>query len=136
MTQNGYGVRWQYVHPDQGDDPRHDPYTEVAMALSAKVMGVLNEVCFQPDWFVESDYQQGLVKINLRSLMGDSDFYTIKIADLECDAKFSLVKRFAGEILERFHLSRGRFDEAEFNAALAKYPLNYRGGGSKIITPG
>lgn len=135
MTEKGYGVRWQ-GSPDLGVGRSRDPANQLAMALSAKVMRVLNDECFHPDWCVETDYQQGLVKINLRSLMGDTEFMTVKIEHLECDPTFNVVKRLAGLLLERFSFSRTGFSEADFNAALQRNPIGYRGRPHVFLTPG
>lgn len=134
------GVRWGYEHPDIGDDPVRDVHAEADVRLAMKFAEWLMAEFFHPGWYVEASFKEGIVKFNIPALMGETQWMTIRIRDLEDagpDAR-KLIRKYAGELLERFRIPRTmKFNEADFASALARNPLGYLGGGSGgLIVPG
>jgi hypothetical protein len=127
-----------YVHPDAGDDEiLEDIFKAADMALCKRVSEVLMRHYFHPDWYVEASHAIGMVYICIPTLMGMSNGIRIGIQDLEADeTHMRIVYRMAGELLERYNIPRTlEFSEADYYAALARNPLGYLGGGSRLVIP-
>lgn len=132
-------VQWSYEHPDLGDDPTPDIHAEADIRLAKKFAEWLMAEFFHPGWYVEASFADGIVKFNIPALMGETQWMTIRIRDLEEAGPNArkLIRKYAGELLERFNIPRNvKFDEADFAAALARNPLAYLGGnGSRMTVP-
>lgn len=126
-TERGLRFDLNYQHPDQGDDPTEDLFKIADLALVKEVARVLFDHYWHPGWRVEASHKEGLVRFNIPALMGDDQWGVVRIRDLETDPAFKTVVRVAGEILERYRIPRAGFNEADFNAAIARHPLGYRG---------
>lgn len=79
---------------------------EIADALHGQYPGHL--------WAVNVDGRNGVAHINNLMLSGQMG-YTLKLANIFSASDFKRdVIRAGGEILERYRLARGRFDEAQY----------------------
>lgn len=126
-NRDGFAFRMAHQHPDMGDDPLEDLFKAADMSLVRQIGDILYSEYMQP-WKVEVSHRQGIVKIGIPELMGEDQWYVIKIRELETDPSFRLVRRAAGEVLERYRIPRmGKFSEFEFMEALKRHPLGYRG---------
>lgn len=73
------------------------------------------------------DSRNGVILISLPDLMPASRFYIVKIAEFDSDPSLKCITRACGELLERHHLARGRFNADEWHQAQAKYARQARG---------
>lgn len=65
-------------------------------------------------WGVSADIHAGIAKVFNMRLSGQWGFI-IKLATLNHDPDLKSVIRAGGELLERYRLRRGRFDDAAYN---------------------
>ncbi len=70
------------------------------------------------EWCVEADIAQGVLKISIPILMGVRNWYVVNLHTTPIDRG---VLRGAGEILERYRLSRSRFNLGSFLDARAAH---------------
>lgn len=78
------------------------------------------------DWRVQSDLAQGVLKFSIPVLMGVCDWYAVNLR--RAGSLDRAVLLGAGELLERYNLSRSIFDQAAFLTARAQH--------SKLLVPG
>jgi hypothetical protein len=123
----GVEIRQGYEHPYLNDIPIEDVARGADQALAKAVGETLFSHYFTPGWWVEVSHKQGIVKISIPALMGPNDYYVIKIVDLETDPNLKSVMRVGGEIFERYKIPRSGFSNADFEAAISRHPLGYRG---------
>lgn len=96
-------------------DAGHDPHKEADARLCEQAMSVLQAHYAGHQWKVESDARQGILKIQIHSLMGDTLHYVILLDNVDGVAAFSAaVMKAGGEILERYGLPRGPMELDRF----------------------
>ncbi len=101
----------------------HDPHKEADENLCNLTMEVLQRHYAGHQWKVESDARQGILKIQIHALMGDTLHYVLLLDNLDGPATFAAaVVRAGGEILERYGLPRGPMDLDAFLEARAATP--------------
>lgn len=96
-----------------------DVHKDFDLWRARRVMALLKTHYYGHLWCVESDVKQGLVKISIPILMGIGWWYIINLSRTELTPKTVLAA--GGEILERYKLSRGRFELGAFLDARAKH---------------
>jgi hypothetical protein len=93
---------------------------------AGEAMKVLNAEYPDHLWRVIHDSAQGVCLISIPILMGVNHFMAVNLKTHALDSR--RVKLAGGEILERYGLKRGRFEEAPFLDARAKH--------SALVVPG
>lgn len=83
-----------------------DGMQQAELDLAHHVAEILVTVYSGYDWFVEADLFQGIVKFKIPDLMGASLAGVINLGQYP-DVPRSIVKKLAGEMLERMGLPRG-----------------------------
>lgn len=114
-----------YAHPDQGDDPKADPFRRADMAMARKIGGWLLTGEFKNHPFrAEVNHRQGIVKVYIAELMGPLNCYVLHIQAMKSENAFnSLMTQACGEILERYRIPRARYSGEDYIAALARAPI-------------
>jgi hypothetical protein len=93
---------------------------------------------------VTYESRQGIVRITLPTLLPPGYGYTVKLAQLASDPGWTLIRKAGGELLERFHLRRGRRNSDEWDDARKKYDRisrgvlkewNFKTGESRFVLP-
>lgn len=113
----------------------HDPHKEADERLCNQAMSVLQLHYAGHQWKVESDARQGILKIQIHALMGDTLHYVILLDKVDGVAAFAAaVKTAGGEILERYGLPRSQMNVDKFLEARAATP--YRPGVNDPIPEG
>ena len=84
--------------------------TEIPAAVKVLHDNMMKALCldypaFRQFWHITVDTRGGIVQVRNLALSGDFGFQ-MKIADI--DPEMKKVRRFAGELLERFNVLRGR----------------------------
>eukprot|EP01030_Chromulinospumella_sphaerica_P021264 gene21264-21194_t len=74
-------------------------------------------------WVVRSEIEHGIVKIEMQGFAQWP--MTIKVANLKGDSSMALVKRYAGELLERLNLPRAGFSLDDWRSAVHKRPWHF-----------
>lgn len=69
-------------------------------------------------WATVSDLRQGIIKFNIPILMGTDQWWIINLSTHDV---IDGLKQGAGQILERYHLRRGRFEIDSFLDAREKH---------------
>lgn len=105
----------KYEAPSDGDDPHKDYDRWVAR----RAMAVLKTHYPGHLWCVVSDAKQHILKISIPILMGVCHWYVINLRTHEL-TPLNLLEA-GGNILERYRLNRGRFEEASFLDARAQH---------------
>lgn len=85
--------------------------------LCAQIFTVLMDHYPGHFWQVRVESKQGIARIRIPILMGDTLGYTLMLSDLAGDPSYKAVKRAAGEILERWNIPRTAFSLQDFLAA-------------------
>lgn len=70
-------------------------------------------------WQVEVRSKQGIARIRIPILMGDTLGYTLHLSKLANDPSYRAVRMAAGEILERWNIPRTSFSLQDFLSARA-----------------
>lgn len=112
-------VRKVYVPPLDG---RSDDYEGFDMRLAQGIGELLNKHYFGYAWKTYADSKQGVMGFSIPELMGETLHYVIRLAEFT-ELTPDLIIRHAGELLERMHLPRGKFDMAALVAARANKHL-------------
>jgi hypothetical protein len=108
-----------YEAPAKSDtEVADDPYRASDAAIAANMMKWLNREYPGHLWGVVSDQAQGIVKFNIPILMGFDMWWTINLRTTDI---IEGMKAGAGQILERYRLTRGRFVLSEFLEAREKH---------------
>lgn len=90
------------------------------VALAKRIGEVIDKEYPGHYFRTEVDSKGGVVQIK-HPLMPPHLFYVIKLKKLASDPGFTLVKRAAGELLERVNQRRGRRNEADWHDARQKH---------------
>jgi glutathione S-transferase len=98
-----------------------DPYLQADLYLTKRIGEMLERHYAGHPWLVEVSHAQGVAMISLPVLMGDRK-YVAHLYALKSDPNLLIMKRFAGEILERYKIHRGKFDATQFVDALTAIP--------------
>jgi hypothetical protein len=101
-------VRKVYVPPLDG---RSDDYEGFDMRIAQGIGELLNKHYFGYAWKTYADSQQGVVGFAIPELMGETLHMVINLKQFS-DLTPDLIVHQAGELLERMHLPRGKFDMA------------------------
>jgi hypothetical protein len=113
-------VRAQYEAPSGPNlEVAEDKHKGQDMANARWMMDVLMRVYPGRPWFVKHDGAQGIADISIPILMGTNDVYRINIRKDPLNE--GLLTRCAGELLERYSMSRTRFNLGEFLDAREKH---------------
>jgi len=106
-------VRHQYEAPAASDtEVADDPYQKMDLANAKWMMDILQRHYPGHLWRTKHDGAQGMAYVSIPILMGINKYWAI---NLVTDALTeTLVMRCGGAILERYGLSRRRFNLAEF----------------------
>lgn len=107
-------------------DPAHESKRFMRQGQIKAVGRVLEQFYPGHPWRVEMPDDASIVKIQLQGLMGPSNWMVIHTNSLKGEEGMALVKRMAGEILERFQIARLGFSANDFRAAMAAVPLHKR----------
>lgn len=134
--ERGFGVHdatvmVQHVTPAGGEA---DPFKDADMALARHIRTYLvTRFPMGYEWCVNADLANGIIKFSIPVLMGVSHWYVVNLrrfksaggpgTDLD-----RAVLHGAGEILERYRLSRSVFDQAAFLTAREQH--------SKLVVSG
>ena len=97
-----------------------DPVRDFDRWRANRVMAVLKAEYPGHLWYVEHDLKQGICKISIPILMGICNFYVLNLRT-HGDLTPGMVITAGGEILERYGLSRCRFNLGAFLEARAQY---------------
>lgn len=116
-----------YEHPDLGDDPEADPTLAADLALSVRIEALINLHYPGHPWMVRVSHREGAVYLNIPLLMGMTNKYFIPINEIYKDPNMGVIKKFCGEILERYNMPRQKFDRDHFLEALESIPIHLRG---------
>src|ERR1700722_19156644 len=125
--ERGHGVHdatlmVQHITPPGGEA---DPYKAADLALAMKVRAfLLTRFPVGYEWCVCADLAHGIVRFSIPILMGVKHWYVVNLRTTPLDAG---VLRGAGEILERYRLSRTLFDITAFLTAREQH--------SKLVAP-
>ncbi len=113
-------VRTQHEAPSGPDNEVIiDKHTRQDMASARWMMDVLMRAYPGRPWFVKHDGAQGMAYLSLPILMGINNVWAI---NLKTDPLTEgLLVRCGGAILERYSMSRQRFNLAEFLEAREKH---------------
>lgn len=123
---DGFLPKLGYEHPDLNDKPRVDPFAAADLELMKRIAHTVDvHYCGQP-FHIRVSHQDGIVRLQLPILMGASNWYVVKIADLKSDPGLREVIRGCGELLERYRIPRAGFDRDHYVAALNAMPLTRR----------
>jgi hypothetical protein len=113
--------------PNEGLE--EDPYLQADLRLMTQIMAVIDGTYGGHPWCLQVSHAQGVALLSIPPLMGPVKKYVIKIADLKNDPGFKIPLRYAGEILERYAITRGKFEVSEFVDALNAQPKWLRASG-------
>jgi hypothetical protein len=108
-------VRQVYVPPLDG---KSDDYEGFDMRVAKGIGELLNKHYFGYSWKSFADTKQGVVGFSIPELMGETLHYVINLKQFS-DLTPELIVRYAGELLERMHLPRDKFDMAALKLAKA-----------------
>lgn len=108
-------VRQQYLPPLDG---RSDDYAGFDMSVAKGIGELLNKHYFGYSWKSYADTRQGVVGFSIPELMGETLHMVINLKQF-ADLTPELIVRQAGELLERMHLPRDKFDMAQLKLAKA-----------------
>jgi len=88
-------------------------------------------------WHVEvaMNARGGLIKIRINYLMPPNYWYNIKLSDAVSDPSGQLVKRGAGELLERYNIPRTGFMVDAWRTALNAMPIEAKLKGRGHLAP-
>jgi hypothetical protein len=100
---------------EDGITPIDDPYKEYDLWVARNVIKDLLRVYKGYPWCVESDVRQHLLKISIPVLMGVNNWYVFNLRQTEPTPGAILLA--AGELLERYGCSRGKFLLDDYLAA-------------------
>jgi hypothetical protein len=100
-------------------------------ALLEKIVMVIERYYPGWPWEITCDSRTGIAQIALQPIMGVQK-YVIHLPYLNADPRMDIVKKFAGEILERFGLPRGPFNAAEWVRVVESIPFYKRGRGGFV----
>jgi hypothetical protein len=104
-------------------DAGHDPHKEADARLCERTLEVLQRHYAGHQWKIESDARQGILKIQIHALMGDTLHYVILLDNVESVTAFDVaVMKAGGEILERYGLPRGPMELDKFLESRAATP--------------
>ena len=105
-------------------DPGWDPHREADMSLCLLSFNTLQLHYPGHFWRIEVDSKQGLAKIQIHQLMGDTLWYAIRLdeSDNHNDYRKAVIKA-GGAILERYGLPRSGMDVDKFREARAMTPI-------------
>jgi hypothetical protein len=109
-------VRQQYVPPLDGSKDQVDAFDTW---IARRIAELLVQHYFGYSWQVVAESRQGIVYFAIPDLMGPTLKWVIRLAQYS-DLTPDLIKRSAGELLERMGLRRGQMDPAEYHAALGR----------------
>ena len=104
---------------DADGNPAEDAFKEFDLWRANRAMSLLLMTYPGYPWQVKSDIKQGVVQISIPILMGINNWYVINERLTPIDAY--QVAYAGGEILERYSLSRTRFNVGSFLAAREKH---------------
>jgi hypothetical protein len=113
-------VRFQYEAP-LGPDGEHveDKYAAQDMACAKWMMGVLQKHYPGVTWRTKHEGQQGMAYFGIPILMGINRWWAINLATDPLEE--GLLMRAGGQLLERYGMSRQRFNLGEFLDAREKH---------------
>lgn len=117
-------MRAVYAHPDQGDEPQHDPFALADQAMVRKCGSFLLEHYAGHPFRVDVSHQRGYIKVYLPEVMGSVNGFIIHMHMIKNHVDFiRWMNTACGEILERYRLPRHRFNRDDWRAAIAKAPI-------------
>lgn len=124
-----FAPKVKYERSDLGDGNEDNPHAMVEIETARWVGELLNRYYPGHPWYVEVQIQArgGVIKIQLKPFMGDKHWYVVKMSDAISDPSGHLIRRGAGEILERYGFARTGFSPDEFRRALNLVPITGRG---------
>ena len=100
-------------------DGKSDDYAGFDMRIAQGIGELLNKHYFGYTWKSFADSKQGVVGFSIPELMGPTLHYIINLKQFS-DLTPQLIVDKAGELLERMHLPRGKFDMAAFVEARSR----------------
>jgi len=119
--------RFRYVNPATDDNPHVDPNVSIETKQAGIVSQVLHHYYPGHPWRVEADNDGKIVKVQIPVLMGPTNWYVIHFDSLkQHDRAMATIKRFGGEICERFNLPRARFSLHQYVDAIKRIPKGRR----------
>lgn len=119
-----------YEHPGLGDDHSEDPFARAKVETAKWTGDLLNRNYPGHPWIVEVVMARngGLIKIRLQGLMPANRWYCVQLNDVLTDpGGRRTVLRGAGELLERYSISRGAFSVDDWQTAMSLTPVTGRG---------
>lgn len=133
----GFDMSLRYEDPGLGDMKVDDPQARMKMAVAKWVGELLNRHYPGHAWHVEVKASKtgGLIMIRLNGIMPADRWYCIQLNDAFSDPSGHLVKRGAGELLERYRIPRGNFDLDHWRGALNAMPLSAKITGKGHLAP-
>lgn len=108
----------------QMPDKAWDPHREADHSLCLLAFNTLVKHYPGHFWRIEVDSAQGLAKVQIHQLMGDTLWYAIRLDETSNhnDYRKAVIKA-GGEILERYGLPRSAMDVDQFLEARAMTPI-------------
>lgn len=133
----GFEMSLGYEHPGLGDTHDHDPYAGMKLAVAKWTGEILNRYYPGHAWLIETtiDNTGGLIKFRLNGLMPPDRWYCVQMNDALHDPSGHLVKRGAGEVLERYNIPRAGFDIDHWRTALNLMPAHAKMTGKGHLAP-
>jgi hypothetical protein len=117
--------RKSYRDPSSNDDPRQFSLARAEDSLASAASDIAQRHYPGHPWYIEADIKGGVVKLQLQPFMGPTNFYIIHLASTKNLFVFeNLVKRFCGEILERYNVPRCKYDGEMWRAVAANIPVH------------
>ena len=113
------------THDNPSEGP--DPYKRADAVLAKRMIEALERVYTGHRFRVEADHKQGMAYVSLPVLMGANHKYGIYITSFHTDPMMRKLLAFAGEILERYGMRRGKLIEDEYVTTVLKVPKHLRG---------
>ena len=142
MSKPRFRMNYGYEGPLTDDGALAEHPHRAAELATAKWTGELLQRTYPGHpWYVEVEIgkihaRDGLIKLRLLGIMPPNYWYTSKLSEVASDpgGKRTILKG-AGELLERYGLHRGKFDNDDWRIALNSMPINRRLTGRGHIAP-
>lgn len=112
---------------DSGDE---DPFANAKLAICKWTAEILQQHYAGHPWMVEVRMNRwgGVIQIQIRGLMPANQWATIPLSRILTDPNGrTTVRRWAGELLERYNIPRTNFSFDQWQQALNRFPINGRG---------
>lgn len=107
-------IQTKTQHSADGSGKQHEKHDQ---QLAERIGLVLHNHYRGHFWKVHVDSAQGVAMIKLAVLMGDTEWFIIKLRDLFSDPDMKCVMRAGGNLLERHKMPRSTIDMGAFLSA-------------------